>query len=134
MKGRGHRSNPKLSADGGAFPEVRALKEERGWGEGSERVESLPATNVGEPMSMSRGVVKSVSAVFLFSEPTRTGLAQGRPQRSAQAPTRAAPGPPRGEDLVAYAAFCGRQNLTTVPQLTVALSSPRGIIGNISKI
>lgn len=35
---------------------------------------------------------------FPLSEPTRKGMAQGRPRRSAQAPTRAAPGPPRGEE------------------------------------
>uniref|UniRef100_A0A8C9KFZ7 Myosin IF n=1 Tax=Panthera tigris altaica TaxID=74533 RepID=A0A8C9KFZ7_PANTA len=35
---------------------------------------------------------------FPLSEPTRKGMAQGRPRRAAQAPTRAAPGPPRGLD------------------------------------
>lgn len=41
----------------------------------------------------------SVSFPFFFKEPTRKGLAQGKPRRSAHAPSRAAPGPPRGEEM-----------------------------------
>lgn len=48
-----------------------------------------------------------------FSEPTRKGMSQGKPRRSAQAPSRAAPGHPRGEEMPPLSVLpsCGLHNL-----------------------
>nr|XP_038934957.1 unconventional myosin-If isoform X1 [Rattus norvegicus] len=77
--------------------QFRVKKE--GWGGGSTRnvtfsrgtgdLAVLKAGSRALTISIGDGLPKS-------TKPTRKGLAQGRPRRSAQAPTRAAPGPPRG--------------------------------------
>uniref|UniRef100_A0A2K6F5D7 Myosin IF n=1 Tax=Propithecus coquereli TaxID=379532 RepID=A0A2K6F5D7_PROCO len=79
--------------------QFRVKKE--GWGGGGTRsvtftrgsgeVAVLKASGRTLTVSVGDGLPKS-------SKPTRKGMAQGRPRRSAQAPTRAAPGPPRGLD------------------------------------
>ncbi|XP_034515915.1 unconventional myosin-If [Ailuropoda melanoleuca] len=79
--------------------QFRVKKE--GWGGGGTRsvtfsrgsgeVAVLKASGRSLTVSVGDGLPKS-------SKPTRKGMAQGKPRRSAQAPTRAAPGPPRGLD------------------------------------
>ncbi|GAB1300900.1 Myosin-1F-like protein [Apodemus speciosus] len=77
--------------------QFRVKKE--GWGGGGTRnvtfsrgtgdLAVLKAGGRALTVSIGDGLPKS-------TKPTRKGLAQGRPRRPAQAPTRAAPGPPRG--------------------------------------
>ncbi|XP_039107503.1 unconventional myosin-If isoform X1 [Hyaena hyaena] len=79
--------------------QFRVKKE--GWGGGGTRsvtfsrgsgdVAVLKASGRSLTVSVGDGLPKS-------SKPTRKGMAQGRPRRAAQDPTRAAPGPPRGLD------------------------------------
>ncbi|XP_042784137.1 unconventional myosin-If isoform X1 [Panthera leo] len=79
--------------------QFRVKKE--GWGGGGTRsvtfsrgsgdVAVLKASGRSLTVGVGDGLPKS-------SKPTRKGMAQGRPRRAAQAPTRAAPGPPRGLD------------------------------------
>nr|XP_040146951.1 unconventional myosin-If [Ictidomys tridecemlineatus] len=79
--------------------QFRVKKE--GWGGGSTRsvtfsrgsgdIAVLKAGGKTLTVSVGDGLPKS-------SKPTRKGMAQGRPRKSAPAPTRAAPGPPRGLD------------------------------------
>uniref|UniRef100_A0A8C6MSE9 Myosin IF n=1 Tax=Mus spicilegus TaxID=10103 RepID=A0A8C6MSE9_MUSSI len=109
--------------------QFRVKKE--GWGGGSTRnvtfsrgtgdLAVLKAGGRALTISIGDGLPKS-------TKPTRKGLAQGRPRRSAQAPTRAAPGPPRGKDcislplLVTSFVCCGLKKLTRiVSHLTIAL-------------
>lgn len=79
--------------------QFRVKKE--GWGGGGTRsvtfargsgdLAVLKAGGRGLTVSVGDGLPKS-------SKPTRKGMAQGRHRRPAQAPTRAAPGPPRALD------------------------------------
>uniref|UniRef100_A0A8C0NIR4 Myosin IF n=1 Tax=Canis lupus familiaris TaxID=9615 RepID=A0A8C0NIR4_CANLF len=77
--------------------QFRVKKE--GWGGGGTRsvtfsrgsgdLAVLKASGRALTVSVGDGLPKS-------SKPTRKGMAQGKPRRSAQVPARAAPGPPRG--------------------------------------
>ncbi|ELK08065.1 Myosin-If [Pteropus alecto] len=79
--------------------QFRVKKE--GWGGGGTRsvtfsrgsgdVALLKASSRALTVSVGDGLPKS-------SKPTRKGMAHGKPRRSAQAPSRAAPAPPRGLD------------------------------------
>ncbi|MEJ1269870.1 myosin IE [Cricetulus griseus] len=80
-------------------PRLQFRVKKEGWGGGSTRnvtfsrgTSDLAVLKAGGrtlTISIGDGLPKS-------TKPTRKGLAQGRPRRSAQAPTRAAPGTPRG--------------------------------------
>lgn len=90
-----------------------ASERAKGWGRGlelgagfsgEERPITVRSSGAGSGRSQNRrgGATTPTPASFplSFSEPTRKGMAQGKkPRRSAQAPSRAAPGPHRGEEM-----------------------------------
>ncbi|XP_067589981.1 unconventional myosin-If isoform X1 [Pseudorca crassidens] len=79
--------------------QFRVKKE--GWGGGGTRSVTFSRGSGDVAMLKASGRTLSVSVgdgLPKSSKPTRKGMAQGKPRRSAQAPTRAAPGPPRGLD------------------------------------
>ncbi|XP_036702708.1 unconventional myosin-If isoform X3 [Balaenoptera musculus] len=79
--------------------QFRVKKE--GWGGGGTRSVTFSRGSGDVAMLKASGRTLSVGVgdgLPKSSKPTRKGMAQGKRRRSAQAPTRAAPGPPRGLD------------------------------------
>ncbi|XP_006869067.1 PREDICTED: unconventional myosin-If [Chrysochloris asiatica] len=79
--------------------QFRVKKE--GWGGGGTRNVTFSRGSGDVAMLKAGGKTLTVSVgdgLPKNSKPTRKGMAQGKPRRSAQAPVRAAPGPPRGLD------------------------------------
>nr|XP_045004862.1 unconventional myosin-If isoform X2 [Jaculus jaculus] len=79
--------------------QFRVKKE--GWGGGSTRSVTFTRGSRDVAVLKAGGRVLTVSVgdgLPKSSKPTRKGMTQGRPRRSAQAPTRVAPGLPRGLD------------------------------------
>ncbi|KFO22994.1 Myosin-If [Fukomys damarensis] len=79
--------------------QFRVKKE--GWGGGGTRSVTFArgSSDLAVLKAGGRGLIVSVGdGLPKSSKPTRKGMAQGRHRRPAQAPTRAAPGPPRALD------------------------------------